>query len=171
MATIKVPIALSSGSLMGGSSDAQWVVRNGTNFPRDGWLFSGGSTDNNVYFKFPILNYGSGNITLEIHWQSTGTNTSGNVVFGAQISAITPNTDTQDAETDGLATAQTVQDAHLGTTAKRVHECSIAISNLDSVAAGDEVTLFFYRDASDTANDTYADDVLVTALYLTYSDT
>lgn len=171
MATVKYPIPLGSGTVMGGSGDAQWTVRNGTNFPRDGWAFTGtGSTDIAVYFKFPLLNYGSGNITLEFTWQSTGSSTSGDVIFKGQIAAITPNTDTQDAETDTLATATSVTDAHLGTTAKRVHAATITISNLDSCAAGDEVTLKFLRALSDSG-DTYGDEVLVTSIYLTYSDT
>jgi len=144
------------------------VHANGTNFPVDGLAFDAAS-DEAAFFKWIATNYGSGNITLEIDWYAD-TATSGDAIFGAQLSAITPNTDTQDVETDGLATANTVTDTHLGTTGQRIHTCSITISNLDSIAAGDLVHLRLYRDA-DAAGDTMTGDAIVCGLRLSYSDT
>jgi hypothetical protein len=92
------------------------------------------------------------------------------VVWGAQIAAITPNSDSQDVETDAFAAASTVTDSHIGTTAQRVHTCSITISNLDSLASGDLVYLHLYRDASETGTDTLAADANVLSTRLSYSD-
>ncbi|MGH7178542.1 MAG: hypothetical protein ACREJC_14290, partial [Tepidisphaeraceae bacterium] len=98
------------------------------------------------------------------------TASTGDVIFCAQLGAITTNTDTQDIETKALATAQTVTDTHLGTTGQRLHTVDLTISNLDSIAAGDWCVLRLYRDA-DAAGDTMAGDASVTLISLSYSDT
>lgn len=152
------------------SNPAAPTLVQGTNFPVDGLAFDGGSTDELCYFKFRAINYGSGNVTVDVYWYAD-TASSGNVVFGAQLSAITPNTDSQDIETDGLDTAATVQDAHLGTTGQRLHHCAITVTAVDSLANGDYVTLRFYRDASDTSNDTMTGDAIVVLIVVSYSDT
>jgi hypothetical protein len=97
------------------------------------------------------------------------TATSGDVIFEAQIAAITPNTDTQDIETKALATATNATDTHLGTTGQRLHSVDITVSNLDSLAAGDYVTLRLARDANN-ASDTMTGDALVVKVVVTYSD-
>src|SRR5262245_21571555 len=78
-----------------------YVKTNGTNFPVSGLAFDAGA-DEAACWKFIAQNYGAGNLTLNIFWYAD-TATSGDVVWGAQIAAITPNSDTQDVETDGLA--------------------------------------------------------------------
>jgi hypothetical protein len=153
------------------TNGAQIVVVDGTNFPVMSLAFDGGSTDESAYTQFIATNYGSGSLTLEIVWYTNSAATSGDVVWGAQIAAITPNTDSQDVETDAFATASTVTDSHIGTTAQRVHTCSITISNLDSLASGDLVYLHLYRDASETGTDTLAADANVLSTRLSYSDT
>ena len=146
-------------------------VRNaGTNFPVTGLAFDGGSSDELAYFKFFATNYGAGNLTLRIDWYAD-TASSGNVVWGARLAAITPNTDSQDVETKAFASAQTQQDTHLGTTGQRLHTVDLTISNLDSIANGDACWLEVYRDASDTTNDTMTGDAIITGLRLSYSDT
>lgn len=169
MATVKInlPILAATPAASNGAAHKTFA---GTNFPVRCLAFDGGSTDETVYWQTRLPNYGSGNLTLKIMWYADNAS-SGNVVFGAAIAAITPNTDTQDIETKAFATASTVQDAHLGTTAQRLHECSITISNLDSVAADDWVAIQLYRDASDTVNDTLSNDALVVDVELSYSDT
>jgi hypothetical protein len=147
----------------------QYLRNLGTNFPVTGLGFDGGSTDEDCFYKFVATNYGSGNLTLTIYWYAD-TASSGNVVWGARIAAITPNTDSQDIETKAFATAQTQQDTHLGTTGQRLHSVDLTISNLDSLANGDVVWLHFYRDASDTTNDTMTGDAIVVGLRLSYSD-
>jgi hypothetical protein len=95
---------------------------------------------------------------------------SATVVWSCAIAAITPDTDTQDVETDTLATEQTVTDTHLGTTGQRVHTCSITVSNLDSIAANDLVFLRISRNAT-SGSDTLAGDAILLSAILEYSDT
>lgn len=145
-----------------------YVKTNGTNFPVSGLAFDA-AADEAAFWKFVAGNYGSGNLTLNIYWYAD-TASSGDVIFDAQITAITANTDTTDVETDTLATANSVTDTHLGTTGQRVHLATIAISNLDSIAADDLVFIRLNRDANN-ASDTMAGDCIVLLLELTYSDT
>jgi hypothetical protein len=143
---------------------------NGTNFPVSSLMYDA-TTDEAAFWRFVATSYGSGNLTLTIIWYAD-TATSGNVVWEAQIAAITANTDTQDVETDGLATLNFVQDTHLGTTGQRVHSAAITISNLDSLAADDFVTLRIARDANGTsATDDMTGDAGLLCAVLSYSDT
>lgn len=144
------------------------VVAQGTNFPIAGLAFDA-AADEEAYFSFRAINYASGNLTLDLEWYAD-TGTSGDVIWGCQIAAITPNTDTQDIETDALATVQTVTDTHLGTTGQRLHRATITISNLDSLAADDWVVLRIYRDA-DAAGDTMAGDAILALAALSYLST
>ena len=146
------------------------LSKTGSAFNQDVLAFDA-STDEACIFKFNATNYGSGSLTLRIRWYAD-TGSSGNVVWGVALAAITPNTDTQDAETKTFDTADTVQDTHLGTTAQRLHEAVITIENLNSMAAGDEVALKLYRDADGTAaTDDLTGDANVTSVVLEYSDT
>lgn len=140
----------------------------GTNFPVTSLKFDA-AADEAAFWKFTALNYGSGNLTVDILWYAD-TATSGDVVFGASISAITPNTDTQDVETDGLATENTVTDSHLGTTGQRVHLATITVSNLDSIAANDLVHLRIRRLGSN-GSDTMTGDACILLVGVSYSDT
>lgn len=148
----------------------QYIRTSGTNFPVDGLAYDA-ATDESALWKIKMSNYGSGNLTLTLDWYAD-TASSGNVVWETQISAITPDSDTQDIETDGLATLNFVQDTHLGTTGQRIHRCSITISNLDSVAADDDVHIRIARDANGTnATDDLAGDAILVLAELSYSDT
>ena len=167
MATIK--IALDPRQFIPASSNgAQFKVIAGSNFPIVALAFDA-TTEESVYTSIRAASYGSGNLTLTLQWYAD-TASSGDVVWGAQIAADTPNTDTQDIETKAFATASTVTDSHLGTTGQRLHECSITISNLDSLAADDYVALRVYRAAAD-GSDTMTGDSLLTMAELSYSDT
>lgn len=148
----------------------QYVKTNGTNFPVSGLAYDA-STDESAFWKLIATSYGSGNLTLTLYWYAD-TASSANVVWESQLSAITADTDTQDVETDGLATLNFVQDTHLGTTNQRVHTCAITISNLDSLAAGDVVHLRIARDANGTsATDDMTGDAILIMATLSYSDT
>lgn len=151
----------------GASNFPQLFRVQGTNFPVSSLSYDA-ATKETAYFKFRASNYGSGNLTLDIDWYAD-TATSGDVIWGAQIAAITPDTDTQDVETKAFATANTVTDSHLGTTGQRLHRASITISNLDSLAVGDVVWLALYRDAA-AGGDTMSGDAQITMATLTYSD-
>ncbi len=142
---------------------------NGSNFPVSGLAFDA-ATDEAAFWKFRATAYGSGNLTLDVYWYAD-TASSGDVVWGASIAAITPNTDSQDVETDALTTENTATDSHLGTTGQRVHHIAITISNLDSIASGDLVFLRVRRPASTEAADTMTGDAILLFAVLSYSDT
>lgn len=150
------------------SSSFPALVKNGTNFPVLGLAFDASSAEA-AFFAFRAVSYGSGNVTVTVDWYAD-TASSGDVVWGAQLAAITPDTDTQDMETKALATANTVTDSHLGTTGQRLHRASITVSNLDSIAANDDVWLRLYRDAAN-GSDTMAADAIVADIAVSYSDT
>lgn len=141
---------------------------NGTNLPVAGLAYDA-STQENGFWQFPILSYGSGNITATVYWYAD-TASSGGVVWGGSIRAVTPDSDTQDVETDALATETNVADTHLGTTGQRLHQAPITISNLDSVASLDLVTLRLSR-LTANGSDTMTGDAIVVAVVLSYSDT
>lgn len=168
MATVKMQLSPEE-ALFPASSFPQFKVVQGTNFPVAGLYFDASAVEA-CYWKFIIPSYGSGNITANIYWYGD-TATSGGVAFRTYIAAITPDTDSQDVETDSLASANQVNDTHLGTTAQRIHKAVCTISNLDSVAADDFVTFKLDRYATDATNDTMTGDAVVVAIELTYSDT
>ncbi len=113
--------------------------------------------------------YGSGNLTVKVLWYGDSA-TSGDVVWGASIAALTPETDSQDIETDAWATENTVTDSHLGTTAQRLHTASITVSNLDSIATGDYLALRVRR-IGGNGSDTMTGDAQVVGVVVEYSDT
>ena len=140
----------------------------GTNFPVFS-LFYDAAAKEEAFWYFRAINYGSGNLTLDIEWYAD-TATSGDVVWEGSLAVITPNTDTQDIETKAFATANSFTDSHLGTTGKRLHRATVTISNLDSLAADDYVVLRIGRDAAAGA-DTMTGDAGIVLATLSYSDT
>lgn len=167
MSTVKQQLDVEAAQFLA-SAFPQYLKTNGTNFPVSGLGFDA-ATQEAAFWKLRAANYGSGSLTLNLLWYAD-TASSGGVTWGAAIGAITPDTDTQDVETKALATANTVDDTHLGTTGQRLHKCAITITNLDSIAADDEVWLKVYRDVA-AANDTMTGDAILVAAELTYSDT
>jgi hypothetical protein len=143
-------------------------LKNGTNFPVYGLFFDAATTES-AYWMLRAVNYGTGNLTVDLDWYAD-TATSGVVRWGVQITAITPDTDTTDVETDTLATAQTADDTHLGTTAQRVQRCPVTVTNLDSLAAGDDVWIRVYREGGNAA-DTLVGDAVLVGIAVSYSDT
>lgn len=171
MATVKHMLVPEEAEFLG-SAFPQLVKNNGTNFPVSGLAYDA-TTDEAAFWRVVAENYGASNpnLTLKIFWYAD-TATSANVVWEAQIAAITPDTDTQDVETKSLATLNFVQDTHLGTTGQRVHQCSITISNLDSLTADDLLFIRIARDANGTsATDDMTGDAILMIAELTYSDT
>lgn len=142
---------------------------NGTSSPVSRLLYDAASTES-AFWRWEAVAYGTGDITVEILWYAVNA-TSGVVRWEAAMAAITPDTDSQDAETDGLATAVTVDDTHLGTTSKRIMKASLALSgaSLDGVAAGDHCVLKISRVGGNAA-DTMANDAALVEVRLSYSD-
>jgi hypothetical protein len=150
------------------SSSFPALVKNGTNFPAVGLAYDAAAAEA-AFWMTRAVSYGSGNVTVACDWYAD-TATSGDVIWGCQIAAITPDTDTQDVETKALATANTVTDTHLGTTGQRLHRASITVSNLDSLAANDDVWIRVYRDAA-AGGDTMTGDAVLVGVTVSYSDT
>lgn len=167
MATVTLQWPAIAGELRN-SAFPQLVKANGTTIPISGYAFDAASVED-MFLDFEAVSYGSGNVTARLRWYADSA-TSGAVVWGAALAALTPNTDTQDVETDGLATAATTTTTHLGTTGQREHETSITVTSLDSLAAGDTVRLRIYRDAAN-GSDTMTGDAILTRVAVTYSDT
>jgi hypothetical protein len=149
------------------SSSFPALVKNGTNFPAVGLAYDA-AADEAAFWLIRAVNYGSGNVTVAIDWYAD-TASSGDVVWAVQLAVITPDTDTQDVETKSLATANTVTDTHLGTTGQRLHRASVTVSNLDSLAANDDVWIRVARDA-DNAADTMTGDAILALATVSYSD-
>lgn len=166
MATVYQQLSVDGAQFL--STGGAALVKNGTNFPAVGLAFDA-AADESAYWLFRAVNYGSGNVTVALDWYAD-TATTNDVVWGAQLAVITPDTDSQDVETKAFATANTVTDTHLGTTGQRLHRASITVSNLDSLAANDDVWLKVFRDA-DNASDTMTGDAVLVAVTVSYSDT
>ena len=143
-----------------------YTKTDGTQFPVLGLAYDAG-TGETAYWQIRAVDYPGGNLTLKLIWYAD-TATSGNVIWTAAIAVITPNTDTQDVETKTFATTQNTTDSHLGTTGQRVHECSITISNLDSLAADDEFWVRISRDAN-AGGDTLTGDAILIEAELAYA--
>lgn len=167
MATIKSLLLPEEAQYLA-SAFPQYVKNNGTNFPVSGLAYDA-AAEEKAYWKTKAFNYGSGNFALVIRWYAD-TASSGDIMWGARLAAITPDSNTTDVETKSLATQQTVTDSHLGTTGQRVHTCTITIANLDSLVVDDELWLEISRVAAN-AGDTMAGDGILIAAELQYSDT
>jgi hypothetical protein len=126
------------------------------------------ASDEEAFFELIASEYGSGNVTVDVHWYAD-TASSGVVRWGVSIAVITPNTDTQDVETDSFATEATFDDTHLGTTGQRHHQATITVSSLDSLQADDYVVMRIRRIGSH-ANDTMAGDAILRRARVSYSD-
>lgn len=119
------------------SNQPQLVLENGTTIPVSGYNFT---ANNQVMFrKFCARNYLSGNLTARIRWYSQTGQTTGNAQFSAAIAAITPG-DAQSVLTKALATATNTTTTVNGT-ARGDTTTDVVISNLDSLAEGDDVWL------------------------------
>lgn len=141
------------------------VKANGTNAPVPGYAFDAAAIET-LYFRFRASDYTTGDVAVALDWYAD-TATTGAVVWGAQLAAITPNTDTQDIETDGLPTVTTVTTTHLGTTAHRVHRSLITLTGaaLDSLATDDHCVLAVSRQATN-GSDTMAGDAILVYVYV-----
>lgn len=146
----------------------QYVKTDGTYNPITALAYDA-TTEEMAYVRFRAVNYGSGNITCNIGWYPD-TAVSGDIIWGVSLSAMTPNTDVTDVETKNFATEQTVTDTVLGTVGQRPHECTVVISNLDSIASSDWAWLRVSRKAA-AGGDTMTGDGWLVMVDISYSDT
>lgn len=124
------------------------------------------TTMNALYWTWKLRRYGSGNLSLNLGWYAAAT--TGNVVWGAQIGVTVAGTSTTTYIAKTFATATTTTTAANGTT-NRSQTSTVTISNLDSLADGNDVMLRLYRDAANGSDTMTGDAIMVTA-ELTYSD-
>lgn len=167
MATVK-HVFLPDDAVYRTTNFPQLTRAQGSDFPVTKLLFDA-AVDEAAFWQIPAVFYGSGNLTITLYWYAE-TATSGDVIWGAQLAAVTPNTDSGSVETKALASANTATDTHLGTTAKRLHSVDITLSNLDSLAADDMAFIRIYRDA-DAGGDTMTGDASLLSVVAAYSDT
>lgn len=144
-----------------------YVKTDGTNFPVAALAFDA-STSEIAHWHGHAVSYGSGNLTVKVRGYAA-TATTGAVVFGASVAAITPS-DAQSAETKAFGTEATSSSTNVSGTADAIVEASVTVSSLDSIAAGDEFWLKVARKTAD-AGDTAAGDFHVVSVIVTYSDT
>ncbi|MFB4265326.1 hypothetical protein [Nonomuraea sp. GTA35] len=148
----------------------QFKITAGTSFPVSGLAYDA-TTAENAYWKFEPIAYGSGSITCDVIWYAdTSTTSTHGVTWQVAVAAITPSADTTNVETKSFATAQSASTDLGSADAQKLMRTTITISNLDSIAAGDEAWLRVTRLVSD-AGDDLTGDAILTSVRISYSDT
>lgn len=123
-------------------------------------------TDEHLWWIFEMpQDYSSGG-AVRLLWMAN-TASANSVVWGSQLGAVTP-ADTDTPVEHAQAAASTATTAANGTEARRLVATSITLANLDSVAAGDMVSLLVYRDA-DNGSDNLAADAELISVQFTYT--
>lgn len=108
------------------------------------WLFDADTDEHIVTALIMPNNYSSAPV-LKLYYKCTSA-TSGTVSFTCQVHAVT-DADSQDVDADAFASANNAT-ATVPGTAGHLDVLSITLTNADSVAAGDFVTLVIFRDIS-----------------------
>ena len=119
-------------------------------------------------FRMPE-NYASAPVA-KIQWSgSSSTTISHTCQWSVFVMALTANTDGA-ADAESFAAENVASDDILGTTAKRIQEVSVTLTNADSAAANDYVSIQLLRDSTDAADD-LAEDAWLWAISLEYTTT
>lgn len=128
------------------------------------------STDEAVVWTFRMPeNFASG-LTAKIQWSGAASTTVTHTVrWAVEVMAVVPETGGA-MDSDGFATSNEADDDILGTTAKRLQEVSITLTNDDGVAPDDYVAIRLARNA-DHANDDLNEDAWLWAVSLEYTTT
>ena len=176
MATVPIPLDIVAARVFATITPPRLLQDDGTNYPLASLAFDGvGSAINACFWEVFASNYGASNpnVVVRVEWiPAANPGATQNVVFQAALCAITPG-DNQSRLTDAFATAVAASAVSVSTTdANKPKESVITISgaSLDSLAAGDVLTVKVFRDAGN-ASDTYTNDAKVTIVNLEYSDT
>ena len=122
-------------------------------------------TDEICYFVFRMPPSYLGSPILHAQYKMKSA-TSGNVVLGCEVMAVTPNA-SEDVDSDSYDTINTVTDTVPGS-AGDLAEASITIANDDSMAGSDYVAIKIRRDADNGADDATG-DLELTNLSLEYT--
>jgi len=122
------------------------------------------SSQETAYFRAVMPNHYSGNgVTVYVHW-ATASATSGTVGWDVAFERIGDGS--QDLDSDGFASAQTISAVTVPGTSGLVDITSVSVSdgaNMDNVAAGETFRLRIRRDV---ANDNAAGDAHLVAVHL-----
>lgn len=122
------------------------------------------TTQETAIFKGVLpRHYGGGGITVYLHWAATSA-TTGTIGWDVAFERIGDGS--QDIDSDGFATAQTVTAATVPATSGRVDITNVAVTdgaNIDSIAVGEAFRLRVRRDV---ANDTASGDAELLAVEL-----
>jgi hypothetical protein len=110
-------------------------------------------------------NYASG---PELHVQWKAGATSGNVRWEGRLAAYTPGTDSTGFDAKAFAAANNTTTAAGATTAQRIVETVITLTNADSLAANDTLIVYLARLGADAA-DTMTGDALAVAVTFQYT--
>ena len=141
------------------------AFQSGSNRP---YLDFDATTDELIVWSFRLPeNYASA-AALKIQWGGVASSTVTHTVrWAVEVMALTADTD-GDPDTDSYDTSNEADDDILGTTAGRIQELSITLTNFDSGAAGDYVAIRLSRNANH-ANDDLAEDARLWAVSLEYT--
>jgi len=161
MGTVSIPFDVSA-ARPDITNTPELAFINGANFPPDGYAFPQSSAKA-IYLRLDALQYGGGNLTLNLKWYSRAGSTTGNVTWSAALGAITPG-DPVSVEAKTFATAQSTTTA-VNATAKGETLTTITISNLDSLGNGDSAWIKVTR--TDTS---MTGDALLIGADLAYGD-
>lgn len=124
------------------------------------------ATNEHCFFTFRMpADYASG-LALKLLW-GVNSASAANVVWEGRINAVTP-ADADTPNEHAFAAANSATTAVNTTEARRLIETPITLTNADSVAAGDLVTLMVKRDAA-SGSDTCAVDAELSAVSLEYT--
>lgn len=142
------------------------VSSSGTGNPQRPKLLFDDAEEELAHFQFVASEYGSGNISVDVYWGMASA-TSGNVVLGSRVNALTPG-DSQDWDADGFST-QATQTVAVPGTAGHLKKTTITITAVDSVAADDICCLEVSR-LGDNGSDTASGDLEIDHVVIRYSD-
>lgn len=138
----------------------QLVKANGSAIPVMGYSFDAAAIET-IFFRFRASDYTSGDVAVDLDWYAD-TATSNAVVWGAQLAAITTNSDSQNVETDALPTVITTT-TNVPTNAQAVARTTITLTGagLDSLATGDHCVLAVSRQATNGSDTATGDAILL----------
>lgn len=145
------------------SNYARWGARNS----QPTLKFADTTADQTAYFRAVMpRHYGGAGITVYLHY-SMATATTGKVRWDVAFERIGDGS--QDIDSNGFASAQTVNVAAVDGTSGNVDIASVAFTNgaqMDSVAVGETFRISVTRVQSDGTNDTATGDAELIAIEL-----
>lgn len=171
MATGTIPLPLGACYLPDGTTNnaapAMQRVKSSASAPTPYFvqLAFDATTEEQVCWSFRMpADYASAPV-MKVQYKMTSA-TTGGVAFEGRLAAVTPG-DSTDVDAKAFAAANVATDTVAGT-AGLMKEVSFALTNADSVAAGDFVVAYLNRDPAH-ASDTATGDCEVVAAAITYT--